>query len=400
MPQLADRLYVRNPRLVLAQGSGGVALEDLVTGRRIESSPQLLDIWEGFAAPRPLRRGSPALAADLVAFLLRNELLVPATEAETVRTGLLRPSRNPVGAAAVWTELAGRELAGRWCLFGVPIAYDCPRVHSPAGGPAAIRGALGLFSSSGGTAGRLLWDWNRGRGVNLPDVLPLDLGDVCHAPRTDTAELVEHKVRAAAREVLAAGGRPLVLGGEHWLSLPVIQAVAEHHQRFSVIHFDAHTDRYAARKGNQAGLTNGNVMSHVESLDCVERLLQIGIREFDHTANEDEPPLTVGKTRVVSAAEVIAGAGVAEILKDIPRGSRVYISIDADVLDPTVAPEVAWPVMGGLSFREVDSVLHAVTEEFDVIGADLVEVTSGKETRNLAAMALAGCASALLLGGR
>ncbi|WP_129308301.1 arginase family protein [Streptomyces sp. L2] len=401
MTQSPSRPYLRNPRLELVRGPRGVVVEDVETGRRIEASPQLLAVWESFAVPRPLDAGAPSLAPDVVGFLLRNELLVPASEAGTVMSGLLKKSRRSVGTTAAWTELSTRELAGQWCLFGVPVAYDCPRTHSPVGGPDAIRASLRLFSSSsGGDAGRSLWDWNRNRGFHLSDALPLDLGDICHNPRTDTADVVERKVRLAAREVLAAGGRPLVLGGEHWLSLPVLQAVAQHHQSFSVIHFDAHTDRYATRKANQSGLTNGNVMSHVEALGPVQRLLQIGIREFDYAAGSDEAPSSTDKTRVVSAAQVIEGSGIEEIFGDIPRESPVYVSIDADVLDPVVAPEVAWPVMGGLTFREIDAALRFVTQEFEVIGADLVEVTSSEQSRNLAAMALAGCAGSLLLAGR
>lgn len=396
MPQSADRLYLRNPGLRFSPGLDGVVIEDAAAGRRIEASSKLEEICQLFASPRFLHAGGPGLAPDVVAFLLRHELVIPASDVETVRTGLLRPSRNPVGTPAIWAELATRELAGQWCLFGVPVAYDCQQVHSPVGGPAAIRSSLALFSPvSGGDAGRKLWDWNRGRGLCLQDMLPLDLGDICHNRRADTAEAVERKIRLAAHEVFTAAGRPLVLGGEHWLTLPILQAAAQHHDRFSVIHLDAHTDRYAER--NRDGLTNGNVMSHVESMDSVQRLVQIGIREFDLAPSAELPPLNPDKTRVVSAREVRAGARIEQAFKDIPRGSPVYISIDADVLDPGAAPEVAWPVMGGLSFHEVDAVLRAAVQEFEVIGSDLVEVTSTDATRNLAAMALAGCASTLLL---
>lgn len=278
-------------------------------------------------------------------------------------------------------------------MLGVPVSYDCQQLETPSAGPAAMRGAVPYFSAHrAAQSQRAFWDWTAQRQLDLAALAPLDVGDVRYDRRTDTAVAVEDRIRLAIQAICGAGGRPLVLGGEHWLTLPVIQGLTTRHADVSVIHFDAHTDRYTTGRAGSVTVNNGNVMRFVAAEPGVRHLLQIGVRELDATMPSGPSPAQASAvTRTISAKEAIAGPA-AEIFQSIPPGSPVYLTVDADVMDPAYAPEVGWPVMGGLSLRELTGLIeHAITS-FRLVGADLVEVTAGSGRMNLAAMSMARCA--------
>lgn len=298
-----------------------------------------------------------------------------------------RPSARPLGVPRRLSELS--ELPGTWCVFGVPVSYDCQRLETPGAGPAAIRGSVPYFAPRRADKfQRTFWDWNGQRPLDLDALAPVDAGDIRYNPRTDTAVEVENRIRVTADTVCRAGGRPLALGGEHWLTLPIVQAMSNWHAEISVVHFDAHTDRYTTGRAGSATLNNSNVMRFVESLPRVRHLLQIGVRELEAGFSPSDASAV---TRTVSAKEAISLPAV-EVFQSIPVGSKVYLTIDADVLDPSCAPEVGWPVMGGLSLRELMDLVGHVVRSYSLVGADLVEVTAGSGQMNLAAMSLAKCA--------
>ena len=235
---------------------------------------------------------------------------------------------------------------------------------------------------------RIFWDWNGQRQLDLDALAPIDTGDIRYNPREDIAANVENRIRVTTDSICGAGGRPLALGGEHWLTLPIIQAISSWHAGISVVHFDAHTDRYTTGRASSATLNNSNVMRFVESLPSVRHLLQIGVRELEAGSSASDASAS---TRTVSAREATS-LSAAEVFQSIPVGSKVYLTIDADVLDPSCAPEVGWPVMGGLTLRELMGLVKHAVGSYSLIGADLVEVTAGSGQMNLAAMALASCA--------
>jgi agmatinase len=187
-----------------------------------------------------------------------------------------------------------------------------------------------------------------------------DLGDL---PLTGTAlEEALRLIFEAASRVLRAGARPLCLGGEHTITLPIVQALAEMHQDFIIIHLDAHTDLRDAYEGST--LNHATVMRRVAELVGPDRIIQLGIRsgtkeEFwwmrDHSTLLDWGP----------AAEK-------ELLRRI--GDRpVYLTLDLDVLDPSCFPSTGNPEPGGWSYRDLERLLQ-VLERLPVLGADVVEL--------------------------
>jgi agmatinase len=306
--------------------------------------------------------------------------------------GATRPAARPIGDRADLAKLAA-GLDGRWCVLGVPVSYDCQQLETPSAGPAAIRGALPYFSVRRVPRGPgAFWDWTTQRHLDLAALTPFDVGDVRYDRRLDTAVAVEDRIRLAVESICAAGGRPLVLGGEHWLTWPVIRALSAQHTDISVVHFDAHTDRYSTDPSASMTLYNGNVMRFVAAEPGVRQLLQIGVRELEAMAPpEPSSAQPSAMTRTVSAREATTRPA-AEVFRSITPGSPVYLTVDADVLDPAYAPEVGWPVMGGLTLRELMDLIEHATTSFRLIGADFVEVTGGSGRMNLAAMSMARCA--------
>ncbi|MBO3745261.1 arginase family protein [Streptosporangiaceae bacterium NEAU-GS5] len=286
-------------------------------------------------------------------------------------------------------DLSAQLRPGQWCVFGVPISFDFEDATRGGMGPLLIRKSLPFLWDG---FPRLLWDWTSDSLVETMTNLPLDLGDIPYDRRTDRAYEVEDRIVRWAADIAGNGGRPLVLGGEHWITFPVLQGLTKHVGPVSVVHFDAHTDthRWIAPRGAEPRLRNNNVMTFVESLDGVERLLQIGVREYDVAIDLE----TAGAS---AKCAVIPPDAINDAIFDgLPEGSKVYVTIDADVLDPAFAPEVGWPVPGGITVRQLLAMIRQIRRRYDVVGLDLVEVMGIGDGVNRAALAMARCALAFL----
>jgi agmatinase len=293
------------------------------------------------------------------------------------------PATRAVGRPGTFADLHRARLDGRWCVFGVPVAYDCPRPEeSPAAGPELIRGAVPYFALDAAQ----LWDFDRGRALSVPGVAPLDLGDLGGAGRPLPEVLPDVEFVPAA--VAHAGGRPLVLGGEHWLSLPVVEGLARYHpDGFHVIHFDAHTDRQWPDDPSTP-LYNGNVMSFVARHERVRGLVQLGVREFEAGRFRPAGPYAGDGSTVHTTRDLRTAPSPAALYDSVPPGAKVYLSVDVDVLDPSVAPEVAFPVADGLDLATLLDHVDLIGSRYDVIGVDLVELASSGSRVNLGALAL------------
>ncbi|HEY8870950.1 MAG TPA: arginase family protein [Candidatus Limnocylindrales bacterium] len=172
---------------------------------------------------------------------------------------------------------------------------------------------------------------------------------------------------AMVRAILARGAMPLVLGGDHGISFAIARAFSE---PMTVVHFDAHIDYQPFVHG--VIHSHGNPMRMITTLDHVERIVQVGIRSFRTHQADVADSIHDGNTIITARDARRRGpAGVAEI---VPRGSAVYVSIDIDVLDPSIVPGTSTPEPSGLSYDELRDTLGAIAERADVIGFDLVEV--------------------------
>lgn len=183
-------------------------------------------------------------------------------------------------------------------------------------------------------------------------------------------------------DVLRNGGRPLVLGGDHSVTYPVVRAVAAAHGPFTLLHFDAHADLYDELDGDR--FSHACPFARIMEEGLVARLVQVGIRTL--TAHQRAQAARFG-VEVVDMRAVAAGAR--------PQVSGpVYVSVDLDVLDPSCAPGVSHWEPGGLTTRELLTMLQAI--DAPIVGADLVEYNPLRDASGMTAMVAAKVCKELL----
>jgi len=232
-------------------------------------------------------------------------------------------------------------------LLGIP--YDgASSFETGAGlGPGAIRRGLVRGSTNG---------WSEtGLDVLAPGLLE-DAGDLDLADGSDVRERIERRVAA----LLAGGAVPLVLGGDHSITYPVVRAMHTRYPDLAILHFDAHADLYDEFEGNR--FSHACPFARIMEAGLASRLVQVGIRTLN--AHQRSQAARFG----VELHEMRDWTGPFALRFDRP----LYISLDLDVLDPAFAPGIAHPEPGGLSVREVVAMLAHV--EATVVGADVVEL--------------------------
>jgi agmatinase len=188
--------------------------------------------------------------------------------------------------------------------------------------------------------------------------------------------------------ILDAGAASVVLGGDHYISFPILRAYAEKYGPMSLIQVDAHTDTWV--DDDMDRIDHGTMFYKAVKSGLVDpaRSVQIGIR----TTNED----TLG-VNIIDAAEVheIGPAAVAAKAKQIVGDNPVYLSFDIDGLDPAYAPGTGTPVWGGLTSAQAAKLLRDLAG-IDIKGGDVVEVSPPFDTTGATAIAGAHVATELL----
>ncbi len=175
------------------------------------------------------------------------------------------------------------------------------------------------------------------------------------------------QMRAAAENVLCRGKFLLSLGGDHAVSIGTIGAAAEVFPDLGVLHIDAHLD--LREKWNGSRFNHGCVMRRVVD-DLGLAVFPVGIRAV---APEELEVVQSRGIRPVYAHRIDAGSGWPEALvKTLP--SRVYLSVDLDGLDPSAVPGTGTPEPGGLSYRQILSLIRCLSRKREVVAADVVEL--------------------------
>jgi agmatinase len=173
-------------------------------------------------------------------------------------------------------------------------------------------------------------------------------------------------IEKEAALVLDAGKKPFLIGGEHTVSVGAIRACHQNHPGLTVLHLDAHTDLRDSYEGSP--FNHACVMARVAEF-CP--FVSIGIRSL--SAGEAEQ-IESRRLHVFDIHHMRSDAGWAD--KTIALlGDTVYVTVDLDVLDPSVMPAVGTPEPGGMAWRECLDFLKRVFSEKNVVGADLVELS-------------------------
>jgi len=195
-----------------------------------------------------------------------------------------------------------------------------------------------------------------------------DVGDVLIYPTVPAQ--TDSKITAAVKKIIERKAFPIVLGGDHSITFPVLRAVdGALGKEVTLVHFDAHLDTWNGEPGN---LDHASWVNRAAQLPHVKKIMQIGMRGL---ANDPE---AVGNARKVHTSiltsEQIHAKGVDWALAQVPSSENIYISLDVDVMDPTLAPGTGTLEPDGLSFRELDELLKGVAAKGRLVGLDVVEV--------------------------
>jgi len=182
----------------------------------------------------------------------------------------------------------------------------------------------------------------------------VDCGDLALVAEQHEASL--QAVTDAARAILARRGVPIVLGGDHGTPIPVLQAYRGH-DSLCVVQVDAHLDFRDERQGCKHGFSSP--MRRAAELPWVGSLIQIGLRGVGSGRREEhEAACRCGS--VLVRAQELHRFGVEHVLGKLPEAAGYYITIDADGLDPSIAPGVYYPSPGGVDYVEMTDLVKGI----------------------------------------
>jgi agmatinase len=249
-------------------------------------------------------------------------------------------------------------------VLGAP--YDFGTQWRPGArfGPRAVREASTLFSF--GHAGA--YDHEDDSTYLASDVRIVDIGDadIIHTKTEESHANIEFGVR----KILTAGAIPLVIGGDHSINIPCINAFSDQ-DPIHVIQIDAHLDFVDERHGVTAG--HGNPMRRAIEKSWVTGMTQLGIRNVSSTAKEGYDDAKARGSDILSVRQV-RKLGLDAVLERIPLGARYYVTIDIDAFCPSIAPGTGTPSHGGFLYYDVLEILQGLAKRGQVAGIDLVEV--------------------------
>lgn len=262
-------------------------------------------------------------------------------------------------------------------VLGIP--YDEGTTYRPGTrfGPRAIRDASMFYSYDSHEdryydADRQKWIL-KGKGI-------ADAGDVGIEPLGIERNWKE--ITQAVTSILDAGAIPAVLGGDHSITDPVVQAFEG--RKFHYVHFDTHAD---CDRMFYSDFTHGSPVQHVLEKGMAESVTLIGIRGLTNSPHDIVRVEKLG-VDVITAREL--KKKLLQPAPDLFKEGDYYISLDIDFFDPSAAPGTGTPEPGGLFFPDFSDLIHLIVDRGNIIGFDVVEVNPlfdgpGANTAHLAA---------------
>jgi agmatinase len=262
-------------------------------------------------------------------------------------------------------------------LLGISRSEPYPKDPQPndqSRAPDAIRSQSKRFCYSPGN-----WDFDTG--IDPASALPhkrLDLGNVPWSKNTPydayTAAITER-----LRHLWRQRAQLVILGGDHGVTIPVLDALDAVGEPVHVLQIDAHLDWREEVDGVRRGYSSP--LRWASTRPAVAGMTQVGLRAIGSARRQEVEAARAYGSHLITAERVHA-EGMEAVLATIPKGRVVYVTIDADGLDPAEMPGVMAPTPGGLRFHQVAPLLRAVARRHRVIGMDIVEVAPAFDLAN------------------
>jgi agmatinase len=260
-------------------------------------------------------------------------------------------------------ELEGKDIDV--AIIGAPLDQGTFNRTGQRNGPRAIRDASQMY----GTAfvnGRGVYDVELGR-YKLADTNLIDYGDVPVAP-TMSQENID-MITDNIKELLKHNIFPVTLGGDHSVTYPVVRAFKDT-TPLSIVHFDTHMDFADDILGIQ--ISHSNPIKRISEMENIDKITQIGIRGLLNPDMYVDEAKDFG-ARVITAREALKN-GSDWVFKQIPESENIYVTIDIDALDPSVAPGTGTPEPGGFNYIQMKEMLMGLPKKGNIVGFDVVEV--------------------------
>jgi len=260
------------------------------------------------------------------------------------------------------------ELAADIAVFGIP--YDGATAMRPGSrqAPRAIRDASTRFGFLGkGRDSKGFFDINADK-CKMEGIKIVDCGDVdvMYFKQDRNFDLIYDFVQ----KILKSDCLPVVLGGDHSISYPVIRAY-DQNAPLTIILFDAHLDY--RDEIMDLKYTNNSPFRRAKELDFVKQIISFGIRGIKSTDRDLRESMKHGNL-VFSNYDVFE-KDIEDLLNKIPKDiGDYYISIDIDGLDPSIAPGTESPEAEGLTFTQIKRISQALAKRGRLVGLDVVEV--------------------------
>lgn len=256
------------------------------------------------------------------------------------------------------------EIAADVAVLGAPFDAGTQYRAGARFGPRGIREASTLFTF--GHAGA--YDHEDDQVYMGQEVRMVDIGDadIIH---TDTVQS-HGNIRKGVEAILDSGALPVVLGGDHSINIPCIEAY-EGRGSFHVFHIDAHLDFVDERHGVRCG--HGNPLRRAAEKPYVTGLTQVGIRNVSSTARDGYDKARAMGSDIISVRQMRM-LGPEGVVSRVPEGAPVYVTLDIDGFCPSIAPGTGTPSHGGFLYYEVLEMLQHLAKRHKIVGMDLVEV--------------------------
>lgn len=255
---------------------------------------------------------------------------------------------------------------------GVP--YDIAGATAPAGA------ALGTIRAQSTRFERFLTHYDYDFGGEIfagREVRIVDCGNVAMQPGRYQEN--NATTSAAIRAILARGAVPIVIGGGHEITIPVLQGYDGQPPMY-LAQIDAHFDWRDEVNGVRDGLSSP--MRRASEMPWISGMAQIGLRGVGSARRREADAARAWGSLIVGAQE-LHREGADAILARIPATERIYITFDADGLDPTLAPAVGAPAFGGVTYSEALALLRGIAAKGRIVGFDFVVVRPHLDVNHL-----------------
>lgn len=288
---------------------------------------------------------------------------------ETAETFLALPACPDLGAVDADIAILGAPCASPYATVG-PYC---------AGAPAAIRAGIAGYATA-----RHHQDFDLGGPLLGEDgARAVDCGDLAYDPEDSPGNRA--RIRQAVATLLELDARPVVIGGDDSIPIPVLQAY-EDRGPLTIVQIDAHIDWRDEVQGERFGLSS--TMRRASEMPWVERIIQVGARAIGSARPGDHRDALDWGVRFVTARD-LHSHGLTAVLDLIPRETEVFVTVDCDGLDPSIMPAVIAPAPGGLGYWQTIDLLHGLAARARLAGFDIVEFMPARDIQGLAALTAA-----------